>query len=215
MVESTPSGAAAWEDDEDWELVNEDGFVFKRRKKRRVDPSADSSLRAPPSASAADLQEDAEKLRRERKKKSLLKLKTQYQAEIDQWELLSSTLRAVEERTCHLQEQQQQHRLNEQEREKTASLAGSGPSELQGAESVCGSVVDELLLQVKGHFFLLVLQLFSWWGIMKIERFWVLGFCKARNLCSTTPIRGSVELILAFLHLPCGKLRTKISVISQ
>lgn len=172
MVESTPSGAAAWEDDEDWELVNEDGFVFKRRKKRRVDPSADSSLRAPPSASAADLQEDAEKLRRERKKKSLLKLKTQYQAEIDQWELLSSTLRAVEERTCHLQEQQQ-HRLNEQEREETVSLPGSCPSELQRSESVCGSVVDELLLQVKGHFFLLVLQLFSWWGIMKIERFWV------------------------------------------
>ncbi|PQQ13216.1 uncharacterized protein Pyn_03323 [Prunus yedoensis var. nudiflora] len=144
------SGAAAWEDDEDWELVNEDGFVFKRRKKRRVDPSADSSLRAPPSASAADLQEDAEKLRRERKKKSLLKLKTQYQAEIDQWELLSSTLRAVEERTCHLQEQQQQDRLKRQEREKTASLAGSGPSELQGSESVCGSVVDELLLQILG-----------------------------------------------------------------
>ncbi|XP_008230513.1 PREDICTED: uncharacterized protein LOC103329779 [Prunus mume] len=151
MVESTPSGAAAWEDDEDWELVNEDGFVFKRRKKRRVDPSADSSLRAPPSASAADLQEDAEKLRRERKKKSLLKLKTQYQVEIDQWELLSSTLRAVEERTCHLQEQQQQHRLNEQEREQTASLPGSGPSELQGSESVCGSVVDELLLQAEAQ----------------------------------------------------------------
>ncbi|BBH00462.1 hypothetical protein Prudu_010450 [Prunus dulcis] len=151
MWHSTPSGAAAWEDDEDWELVNEDGFVFKRRKKRRVDPSADSSLRAPLSTSAADLQEDAEKLRRERKKKSLLKLKTQYQAEIDQWELFSSTLRAVEERTCHLQEQQQQHRLNEQEREKTASLAGSGPSELQGSESVCGSVVDELLLQAEAQ----------------------------------------------------------------
>ncbi|XP_021814068.1 uncharacterized protein LOC110756889 [Prunus avium] len=151
MVESTASGAAAWEDDEDWELVNEDGFVFKRRKKRRVDPSADSSLRAPPSASAADLQEDAEKLRRERKKKSLLKLKTQYQAEIDQWDLLSSTLRAVEERTCHLQEQQQQHRLTEKDREKTASLAGSGPSEPQGSESVCGSVVDELLLQAEAQ----------------------------------------------------------------
>ncbi|CAN6702789.1 unnamed protein product [Malus baccata var. baccata] len=146
--------AAAWVDAQEWEVCNDDGFVFKRRKRRRVDPDADESVPAPPSSSAADLQEDPQKLRRERRRKFLLKLRDKHQAEIDQWELLSSTLRAMEERARQLQrqrEEEEQHRIEEREREDTASLDRSGVLEIQGTESGCGSLVDELLLQVDAH----------------------------------------------------------------
>ncbi|XP_068334355.1 uncharacterized protein [Pyrus communis] len=141
--------AAAWVDAQEWEVCNDDGFVFKRRKRRRVDADADESVPAPPSSASADLQEDPQKLRRERRRKFLLKLRAKYQAEIDQWELLSSTLRAMEERAQ--QREEEQHRMEEREREDTASLDGSGVLEIQGTESCCGSLVDELLLQVDAH----------------------------------------------------------------
>ncbi|KAM1075792.1 hypothetical protein PS2_023127 [Malus domestica] len=146
--------AAAWVDAQEWEVCNDDGFVFKRRKRRRVDPDAGSSAPAPPSSSAADLREDPEKLRRERRRKFLLKLRDKYQAEIDQWELLSSTLRTMEERARQLQRQReeaQQQRTEEEERQKTASSDGPSALEIQGSESGCGSLVDELLLQVDAH----------------------------------------------------------------
>ncbi|XP_043707412.1 uncharacterized protein LOC122656813 [Telopea speciosissima] len=80
--------SAAWED-EDWELCNDDGFVYKR-KRRRQDLST-----APP---AMDPEAEQRQLK-ERKKKALLKLKDQYQREIDQWEHMSQTLQAMENRT--------------------------------------------------------------------------------------------------------------------
>ncbi|KAB2610148.1 hypothetical protein D8674_018180 [Pyrus ussuriensis x Pyrus communis] len=146
--------AAAWVDAQEWEVCNDDGFVFKRRKRRRVDPDADSSASAPPSSSAADLREDHEKLRRERRRNFLLKLRDKYQAEIDQWELLSSMLRAMEGRARQLQQQreeEQQQRTEEEERQKTASSDGPSALEIQGSDSGCGSLVDELLLQVDAH----------------------------------------------------------------
>lgn len=138
-MESTSS--AAWQNDDVWELRHDDdGFVYKRKKRRRLD---DPEVPAPPPPSAADLPEDTEARRREWKEKSLLKLKTQYQAEIEHWELLSSRLRAMEEKTRQIQ----QRRLEQPEREQTPSFDGSGVSGIHCSESV----LDELLLQAQAQ----------------------------------------------------------------
>ncbi|KAL5572804.1 hypothetical protein UlMin_022401 [Ulmus minor] len=125
-----------WEDDE-WELFNDDGFVYKRKRRPSLDPEAEP---VPPAVAApVPDPESEEKLRRARKKKTLLKLKSQYQREIDQWEYLSNTLRATEETTRQLQVRRQ-------------TLTECSPSgEAPGTESVCGSLVDELLLQAEGQ----------------------------------------------------------------
>lgn len=79
--------------DEDWELINDDGFVYKRLKRLRVDPTVSTSVTPPPDPAVE------ERNRKERKKTILLKLKTRYQQEIHQWEHLSNTLKALQERT--------------------------------------------------------------------------------------------------------------------
>ena len=80
--------------DEDWELVNDDGFVYRRLKRLRLDPTVSTSSATPPPDSDAE-----ERNRKERKKSILLKLKTRYQQEIQQWEHLSNTLKALQDRT--------------------------------------------------------------------------------------------------------------------
>ncbi|KAF3444558.1 hypothetical protein FNV43_RR14250 [Rhamnella rubrinervis] len=137
-MEST-AAVAEWEDGE-WELCNDDGFVYKRRKRRRLDPVAEPA--SAQSASISDPEAD-ERQRRERKKKTLLKLKEQYQMEIDQWQHLSNTLRAMEETTRKLQHQ----RVPEQ----TAPSDSSSLPEVQSTESVCGSLVNKLLLQAESQ----------------------------------------------------------------
>ncbi|XP_024975771.1 uncharacterized protein LOC112513664 [Cynara cardunculus var. scolymus] len=77
-------------DDEDWELINDDGFVYKRL---RLHPT--TSAAHPPAADPAVV----ERNRNERKKTILAKLKTRYQKEIHDWELLSNTLQALQNRT--------------------------------------------------------------------------------------------------------------------
>ncbi|KAH7532439.1 uncharacterized protein LOC107415268 [Ziziphus jujuba] len=128
---TTATGAADLEDDE-WELCNDDGFVYKRRKRRRVDP-VDESASAPISDPKAE-----ERQRRERKKNTLLKLKERYQREIDQWEHLSNTLRAMEESTRQLQQQRDQ-------------TVPSGSSPLPEVQSTQSLVVDDLLLQAEAQ----------------------------------------------------------------
>ncbi|KAL4577159.1 hypothetical protein LXL04_013263 [Taraxacum kok-saghyz] len=78
--------------EEDWELVNDDGFVYKRLKRPRLDSTSASAVPPPDPAAEA-------KARRERKKKALLKLKTKYEQEIQHWEQLSNTLKALQDRT--------------------------------------------------------------------------------------------------------------------
>ncbi|KAI3808737.1 hypothetical protein L1987_24697 [Smallanthus sonchifolius] len=78
--------------EEDWELVNDDGFVYRRPKRPRLDFTVTAAVTPPDPAAEA-------KARRERKKKLLLKLKTNYQQEIDHWGLLSNTLQALQDRT--------------------------------------------------------------------------------------------------------------------
>ncbi|TQD75889.1 hypothetical protein C1H46_038570 [Malus baccata] len=49
--------ATAWVDTQDWEVYNDDNFIFKRKKRRRVDPDVDSLVPAPLSSSTMDLHE--------------------------------------------------------------------------------------------------------------------------------------------------------------
>ncbi|KVI09173.1 uncharacterized protein LOC112524137 [Cynara cardunculus var. scolymus] len=77
--------------EEEWELINDDGFVYKRLKRPRVHPTAAAAQRPDPEAEA--------KAYRERKKTVLLKLKTKYQQEIHHWEDLSNTLKSLQDRT--------------------------------------------------------------------------------------------------------------------
>ncbi|KAF7819510.1 cryptic loci regulator [Senna tora] len=139
MDSATPSGQ-----DDEWELCNDDGFVFKR-KKRRLDPDAAAQAAALQLSSSLDLDHEAAlKQRRERKRRNLLKLRDKYQREINLWEYLSNTLRTMEERASQLRREQ------EQAREQTAMLASSSQT-TEGTVSVGGSVVDELLLQVEAQ----------------------------------------------------------------
>jgi len=129
-------GAADGDSDE-WEFVNDDGFVYKR-KKRRLDPA---SLARPPDLAPDPAFEEEE--RRRRKKKALLELKDRYQKEISLWENLSNTLKTMEENAKSRQDKQ----LCAEEREN----GGAQSSVLMDKRS--GSLVTELLLQICLYFF--------------------------------------------------------------
>ncbi|XP_059670079.1 uncharacterized protein LOC132315727 [Cornus florida] len=129
---------ADWEN-EDWEFVNDDGFVYKR-KKRRLDPTTTSSAPPPPDPAAE------ERNRRQRKKRALVKLREKYQKEIDQWELLSNTVKAIQEKA---QNQQQQQR--EQAPSSSLSAIVSPSPSAHSSESACRRLVDELLLRVEAE----------------------------------------------------------------
>ncbi|KAI3748100.1 hypothetical protein L6452_10970 [Arctium lappa] len=78
--------------EEEWELINDDGFVYKRLKRPRLDPTTAAPAPRPDPAAEA-------KAYRERKKTVLLKLKSKYQQEIHHWEHLSNTFKALQDRT--------------------------------------------------------------------------------------------------------------------
>ncbi|KAI7746412.1 hypothetical protein M8C21_033642 [Ambrosia artemisiifolia] len=78
--------------EDDWELVNDDGLIYRRLK--RPHPPPPPSTTVPPPDPAAEA-----KARTERKKKALLKLKTKYEQEIHHWEHLSNTLQALQNST--------------------------------------------------------------------------------------------------------------------
>ncbi|XP_050383116.1 uncharacterized protein LOC126799897 [Argentina anserina] len=135
--------SSATENDVVWELRrDDDGFVYKRNrtKKRRLDVDGGDDAPPPPS-SAAD--EEAEARRREWREKALLKLKVQYQAEIEQWELLTTRLKAMEEKTSLIR----RRRLEQSERDQTASFGGNGVAGNGSSESA----LDELLLQAEAQ----------------------------------------------------------------
>ena len=137
--------------DEEWELYNDDGFVYKR-KKRRLDPAAAAAAAAAAEAAQTNVDPHAEeRSRRERKRRTLLKLKAQYQSEIDQWELLSNMLRSMEEKARVSQDQSQNRQLEQRDRGVQEQTASFGAFPLP--EFVDGSLVDELLLQVTGFMF--------------------------------------------------------------
>ncbi|KAL1356362.1 hypothetical protein HN51_008381 [Arachis hypogaea] len=127
------------EEDDEWELCNDDGFVYKR-KRRRIDPSSTAVENAEAAAAAEN-----ENRRRERKKRTLLKLKTKYENEIREWDTLSNTLRAMQNAALQQQQQrQQEQRASEEQTRDPSSLPSTSST-----DSVGGSLLDELLLQVE------------------------------------------------------------------
>ncbi|EPS68231.1 hypothetical protein M569_06543, partial [Genlisea aurea] len=76
------------EEVDEWELVNDDGFVYRRRKRQRIEATAAKTL---PLDAASESRN-----RRERRKRVLRKLRDKYLAEMSQWELLSNALREME-----------------------------------------------------------------------------------------------------------------------
>ncbi|CAI9763172.1 unnamed protein product [Fraxinus pennsylvanica] len=128
------------EDDEEWELINDDGFVYKRKKRSRLDPASSA---APPPDPAVE-----EKNRRRRKKRALLKLRDKYLKEIRQWELLSNTLKEMQE---NANEQMQKRR----EVDSTSCFDGASSSNLPTAQSTSGSthrrLIDELFSQAEAQ----------------------------------------------------------------
>ncbi|KAE9586589.1 hypothetical protein Lal_00014343 [Lupinus albus] len=126
--------------EDQWDLRNDDGLVYKL-KKRRIDFSASQP---PPSTdaggTAAAAEEEAVLRRRERKKMTLLKLKAKYESEIIQWDNLSNSLCAMEERAIQLQ----------QEREVMHSLASSSEAE-KAVDTVGETLLDEILSQVEAQ----------------------------------------------------------------
>ena len=134
------SATTSWSDEQGWELYNDDGFVYKR-KKRRLNPDETAI-----SAEASADPEAEERSRRERRRKTLVNLKERYQREIDQWELLSNTLREMDDKA----RQRQQEPREEDGQDQTSSFSGL-PFPLP--EFVNGSLVNELLLQVNWVFF--------------------------------------------------------------
>ncbi|KAG7017788.1 hypothetical protein SDJN02_19654, partial [Cucurbita argyrosperma subsp. argyrosperma] len=129
---------------EDWELCNDDGFVYKR-KRRRLDPAEAVAARSSV-AQAVDLEAE-ENRRRERRRKTLLKVRAKYRREIEQWEVLSSNLQAMEERARKLQEQYRQ----EGEVGMASRLEASLLTVVQHKELSCVSMVEDLLSQVEAQ----------------------------------------------------------------
>lgn len=131
---------------DDWELINDEGFVYKRKRRPFVEPTA--AAPAPPDPAVE------RKHRRERKKRALLKLRDRYLKEISQWELLSNTLKEMEQ-NAHTQV------LERQELHPTTSLDGASTSEQHlASDSTRRRLVDDLLAQVLNGVILFALHIY-------------------------------------------------------
>ncbi|XVF26770.1 hypothetical protein REPUB_Repub14bG0047200 [Reevesia pubescens] len=129
---------------DEWELCNDDGFIYKREKRRRVLIESASTPADP---------EEEERRRREWKRKSLLRVKEKYKKEIEEWENLSNTLKAMQEKALGFQLQQQERRkvMETEEKQRTASFSESENKNKDNKDNASGSLVDELLLQAEAQ----------------------------------------------------------------
>ncbi|XP_013725043.2 uncharacterized protein LOC106428840 [Brassica napus] len=99
-------------EDEEWELCNDDGFVFKREKRSRISNPGETSNPANPELDPAA----EERNRRMRKKRTLAKLRSKYRSEIQQWEALSNRFNTMQEKAAQFQtSQREEERLNANE----------------------------------------------------------------------------------------------------
>ncbi|KAK4422389.1 hypothetical protein Salat_1821200 [Sesamum alatum] len=128
--------AAGYEDPDEWEIVNDDGFVHKRKRRRPIDPSATSSSGYP---------ELGMKHVCERKKRVLLKLRAKYFKEISRWELLSNTLTEMDE-NAHTRLLELQVLCP-----TTFINAASSSEQHSGLDSTCRRIVDDLFSQAEGQ----------------------------------------------------------------
>lgn len=118
-------------EDDEWELINDDGFVYKRKKRSRLDITATTS--APPPDPLVE-----ENNRKIRRRNALLKLKDKYQAELFRWELLSNTLTDLNSQTQNAEKRFQ--KIDVAQRGDDLSVEFSGFSRC--------ALVDDLLAQV-------------------------------------------------------------------
>ncbi|KAE8735702.1 RHO guanyl-nucleotide exchange factor 11 [Hibiscus syriacus] len=124
---------------DEWDLCNDDGFIYKRQKRRLV-------LNEPAPVPADPKEEETRK--REWKRKNLLRVKEKYKKEIEEWEILSETLKEMQDKALGFQIQQQERmKLREtEEKQRTASSSGS-----EKKDNASASLVDELLSQVEAQ----------------------------------------------------------------
>ncbi|CAA0823430.1 Unknown protein [Striga hermonthica] len=136
---------ASYENPDDWELITDDGYVYKRRKRLRLDPGSTATTSSvPPLPDPA-----AERRhRRERKKNALSKLRDKYLMEITRWELLSNTLREMKQNA-----QTQSLKQNQELDHTTTSYGAASSSEDagSGSDSTRRRLVDDLLAQVEAQ----------------------------------------------------------------
>ncbi|KAK8581220.1 hypothetical protein V6N13_144260 [Hibiscus sabdariffa] len=120
---------------DDWELCNDDGFIYKREKRRLV-LSQPAWLPADP--------EEVEKQRRAWTRKNLLRVKDKCNKEIEQWEVLKNTLNSMQENALGFQSQQHERRkLRGTEDEKeTASFSESENTDKEKKDSSFGSMAE-------------------------------------------------------------------------
>ncbi|XP_074377929.1 uncharacterized protein LOC141719448 [Apium graveolens] len=118
-------------EEDEGELINDDGFVYKRNKRPRLDITAATS--APP---PDPLVEDNN--RKIRRRNALLKLKEKYQAELSRWELLSNTLRDLNLQTQNVEKRSEKIDVGQRGDELSFEFLGC---------SGC-AIVDELLAQL-------------------------------------------------------------------
>ncbi|CAA3027540.1 uncharacterized protein LOC111409302 [Olea europaea var. sylvestris] len=126
------------EDDVEWELINDDGFVYKRKKRPRLNSTSSTAPPHPPDPAVE------EKHRRRRKKRALLKLKDKYLKEFRQWELLSNTLKEMQE-TANIQTQKRRE-LNSTSCFDEANSSNQ-PSAQSTSDSTHRQLIDELFSQ--------------------------------------------------------------------
>ncbi|XP_050221165.1 uncharacterized protein LOC126671436 [Mercurialis annua] len=134
------SSSSMGKEGEDWELRHdEDGFTYKILTSNKMA----EAVQPPVTDRKAE-----ERCRKLRKKNILIKLKSQYQKEIVQWELLSSTLLSMQDRANRQLQMQKEH----QNLGHTALISlESSSMPPQGKEKTYGSLVDELLLQAEAQ----------------------------------------------------------------
>ncbi|KAG7563786.1 hypothetical protein ISN44_As10g005540 [Arabidopsis suecica] len=149
MDSPIPPKASAIAGDEDWELFNDDGFVYKRKKRSRIADAEETSK--PPDPEVDPVVE--ERNRRIRKKRILVKLKRKYQSEIEQWEVLSNSLNDMQVKADRFQTTQREERLNE-----NATMSFPESSSIEGARESGGedasapsSMLDQLLFMAEAQ----------------------------------------------------------------
>ncbi|KAF8075655.1 hypothetical protein N665_1073s0003 [Sinapis alba] len=144
MVPATPSTTSAMERDEDWELCNDEGFVHKRVKRSRISGPGEASKPVEPELDPAV----EERNRRMRRKRTLVKLKRKYQSEMTQWEILSNSFNAMQEKTARFKTPQREERLNATE--TTSSRAPEHGGEDAPPKTV-SFMLDELLFMAESQ----------------------------------------------------------------
>ncbi|XP_058187062.1 uncharacterized protein LOC131303991 [Rhododendron vialii] len=124
-------------DEDEWEPFNDDGFICKRKKRPRLDPTTTTTSAAPPPPDPAAERRN----RRERKKRALIKLREKYQKEIDQWVHLSNALKALQEKALTTQQREE---WNEEETTSPCDLGVDVPQP-------SGRQLDELIVRVEAE----------------------------------------------------------------